>query len=326
MDWRWIYGFRTWEGVWLFLFLVAYGLYLGRIWVLASQLQHRRRWAFLKLPLRFFYVFLLLIALWGPGLGTTEQYAETWGKDIFLLVDVSQSMLACDVAPSRIEKIRFELKNLLSELDKDRVGLIAFAGNAFLPCPLTYDLGAVRLFLQTLSAAQASQKGSNLVPPLEMALLRFTEAEEKTHNPHARLVILASDGEHFGPDLLPILEKYQSAKIPIFTIGIGSPSGGPIPLGAGLRLDAQGKTIITRLQTQTLKTIADKTKGNFYLLGQAQNQLSQLAQDLKKLKGYKREEGLIRVSQNAYLYFLWLGLALMALDFILKVRVLRWQG
>ncbi len=322
MYWDWFYRFGYSELLWVFLGMLAYTLYLLRVLRLAYQLQNQKRWVLLKTPLRILYFTLLMIALLGPTFGTSKKYVQAVGKDIYILLDLSNSMYARDVSPSRFEKARFELKNLLQDLKADRVGIIGFAEEAFLECPLTYDYGALRLFLQGLSPGLIGQGSTDFGPALRMALKRFEDSEEKTQNYKSKLVLLVSDGEDFGDDYFSTLSSFQARGIPVYALGIGTNEGARIPYKNNFIYNTKGKAVVSRLRSTGLKQIAQDTKGQYFAISKSQNEAPQLLQAIKEVQGQKIDQRAINVADNKYIYFLWVALGLMMFDFMFKLKVL----
>ncbi len=324
MDLQWYYPFSTLEYVLLLLFLLAYSLYLRRVVYLAELLENRRRWFLLKLPLRLVYFTSLLIALLGPSFGYGKKYVEAIGKDIYLVVDLSRSMQARDVAPSRLERLKYELKNLIHTLDSDRIGLIIFSSEAFLQCPLTYDRSALDLFLQTLETHLLPVQGTDFAAALRLALERLQTTEADFNDYKSRMVILVSDGEDYSEDLGSVLAAYESQAIRIFTLGIGSIQGAQIPLtGNSFQRDESGKIVISRLDYQKLEYIARESEGVFFEISPQKNEMPSLIKTIQEIKGKRLDMRTIDVSYNKYEYFVWLALALLALDCIFTVKVLK---
>lgn len=321
---QWHHYFTILEAGLISIFGIALILYVWRIWTLAKQLKYKKRKVFIKLPLRVIYFTLLIFALLGPSFGYGKKFIETVGKDIYIAIDLSQSMNTQDVQPSRLDKLKYELKKLISILDGERIGLIIFSADAFLQSPLTYDQSALDLFLQTIQTNLVPNKGTDFYPPLKMALDRLTEDEEK--NPQhfkSKIVILASDGEDFSGDTPEIIAQYQRAGVRLFTLGVGTEAGGRIPTRNGYKLDPSGKVVKSRLESKSMQQIAEDTGGAFFRISDKQNELALLINTIKSIKGRKIDTRAIDVSYNKYEYFVWIALLLIAIDFIFVVKVLK---
>ena len=180
------------------IFILLYILYLSRFWAINRKLKVEKQRLFTKLIIRTLYFILLLIAFAGPSIGDSFKEVKEEGKDIFIAVDLSQSMVATDIAPNRLRRIQFELKELLKSFPSDRVGLIIFSTEAFLQLPLTYDQAVANLYIDGLSIGLVPNLGTDLSTPLRMALERFKT--DQSQEKKSRSVVLISDGEHFGDD------------------------------------------------------------------------------------------------------------------------------
>ena len=223
----WYRSLSVTEYVYIALFAVLYGVFMWRTLRLARAIQSKRGYVAAKAVVRTLYMALLMLAFMGPSFGRIKQEVKALGKDIYIAVDVSESMNAIDVAPSRLDKVRFELKNLLNLLSGDRLGLIVFSDEAFLQCPLTYDQGAITLFVETLSSRIINGGGTDLSQPLQLALTRFAKSEAAES---AKAVVLISDGEDFGERYgSAALDDLERAGIKVYTVGVGTAEGSRYP-------------------------------------------------------------------------------------------------
>jgi Ca-activated chloride channel family protein len=323
MDLQWYYSFGWFEYSFIFLFVLAYGLYLRRMWVLSGLFKVYRRWLFIKLPLRIVYFSLLLIALVGPSFGYGKKFIQAVGKEIFILIDLSKSMDANDIQPSRLEKVKYEVKNLIQTFENDRIGIIVFSTEAFLQCPLTYDKGALELFLQNINTLTMPTGGTDFYSPLNLALKKMKAEQNKITDFKAKLVLLISDGEDFGDKTNEILSEYQKQGIRVFTLGVGTPQGSRIPMQDRFKYDKQGLPVVTRLNYAILNQIAEKTGGQFFEINREKNDISQLIKTIQNIKGQRLDIRTTDVSFNKYEYFLWVALALICLDIIFIIKVIK---
>lgn len=202
---------------------------------------------------------MLVVALARPQLGTKLSTTSRTGVEMMLAVDVSNSMLAQDFTPNRLERTKAAVARLIEELDQERIGLIAFAGAAYVQLPITSDHTTARSFLEQLSTDMISRQGTDLAQAIDLAIGSFGAGSEGS-----RVLILISDGENHESDPLPAAERAQEAGIVIYTIGIGSPEGVPIPLpGGGMMQDQEGQMVVTRLDEAVLEQIALTTRGAY---------------------------------------------------------------
>jgi len=207
------------------------------------------------------------VALAQPQCGTTTEPTKRRGIDVVVVLDASKSMLARDVQPSRLERARLELNTLLDELKGDRVGLVAFAGDAFIQSPLTSDYSAVKLFLRAVDPEQMPQGGSNIGEALTLALQVLENADRGSKE---RVVVLLSDGEDLTGQVKEAVAALKDAHVQVLTVGVGSEQGEPIPVYnrrgefVDYKKDASGETVITRMDRAGLTAIAEATDGAFF--------------------------------------------------------------
>jgi len=212
-----------------------------------------------------------VVALAGPQFGERTELLPQRGLDILFAVDVSRSMRARDVLPDRLERVKAEIDLALPQFGKNRIGLIGFAGSAFVQCPLTTDVEAARSFLRALDPNVAPQGGTDLNAGLLTALRMFeSEAEALPQTQDAgRVLVVFSDGEHHEGKLEETAEALQKAGVSVVFIGIGSPIGEPIPLVdenqsiIGYLKDDTNKTVMSRMNPDVLGSVADAVGGRF---------------------------------------------------------------
>ena len=304
------------------IFILLYLLYLSRFWSINRKLKVEKQRLFTKLFIRSLYFILFLIAFAGPSIGDSLKEVKEEGKDIFLAVDLSQSMVATDIAPNRLRRIQFELKELLKSFPSDRVGLIIFSAEAFMQLPLTYDQAVANLYIDGLSIGLVPSLGTDLSTPLRMALERFQA--DKSQEQKSRSVVLISDGEHFGEDLDGITEELVDEGIKVFTIGIGTDAGGEMPRGNGLVLDPQtGKVALTQLSREPLQFIAAETGGQYFEISDQSQEMGGLISAIENLEGGMANTRVVEASSNKYFYFLLAALALALLDMILPIKTIK---
>ena len=216
--------------------------------------RHRIKWALLLAGLLF-----LIFSMTGPQYGYQWREMKQAGVDIIIALDCSKSMLATDIAPTRLDRAKREVVDLLNMLQGDRVGLVAFAGTAFLQCPLTVDYQAFYLFLDTLTPGFLPVGGTDLAAAVDCAVNGF-DFEDTTD----KAVILITDGENTGEDPGKAVDLAKEKGIRIFTIGVGKETGVPVPTAeGGLVKDINGKIVVTRLDEKSLKEMALATGGRY---------------------------------------------------------------
>lgn len=264
--WMWGWVLIALPGVWVLAFRNRKRA-LGRLAEakllpqLAEQVAWRSRT--IKATLLALGILFMLIALIGPQWGFRWQEVRRRGVDLIIALDVSKSMLAQDVKPSRLERAKLAIQELLPLLKGDRIGLVAFAGTSFVQCPLTVDYGAFSLILDELDTASIPRGGTAIAPAIREGLKAFASSA-----PNSRALILITDGESHEGD--PIAEAKEAAKqgVKIFTVGIGTPEGELIPTtdeqGNQVFLkDREGRTVKSRLEEGLLQQIALATGGGY---------------------------------------------------------------
>ena len=303
------------------IFSLLYLIYLFRFWRINRKLKVKKHRLFLKLGLRLLYFGLFLVALSGPSIGSAMKEIKQEGKDIFIAIDLSQSMNAQDIGPSRIQRVKLELPNLVKNFTSDRIGLIIFSSEAFIQCPLTFDQNVLHLHLDGLNTGLVPNQGTDIAAPLALALKKFQN--DTSQEPKSKSIILISDGEDFGERLPNILDDINDAGIKVFSLGVGTYDGTTIPSGNGIIMDPQtGTPAITRLESTNLKRIASQTEGAYFELSDEVLEIPQLITAIGRLEGAVTGTRMVEASANKYFYFLLAALAMALLDAVLPLRTL----
>lgn len=273
---------------------------------------------------------LLLVAFAGPQYGSRTRVLRKRGIDIVIALDFSKSMLARDVHPSRIKRAKGELERLLADLDGDRVGLVAFAGDA-MAFPMTVDYSAVRLFLRDLGPMDMPVGGTAIGKAL-IASKRLIESSNESRNDEgspdqrSRVVILLTDGEDHEGDPIAAAEELNTAGIKVYTVGIGSGSGEPIPSYTddgtltGHMKDANGRLVMTALSPEnedTLREIAAITGGEYVRAEEGTVGVTEIRTELAKLQASERKARRVTVHENRFAMALLPGFLLIVLEAIL---------
>ncbi|NML65160.1 VWA domain-containing protein [Hymenobacter sp. RP-2-7] len=279
-----------------------------------------------KLPLRLVAGGLLLLAWLGPALGVRQQAIRTSGQDVWLLVDVSRSMDAADVAPTRLLRTQAALTELVAAFPADRLGLVVFGAEAFVQCPLTYDQPALQTFINTLSTRLVPPGPTTLRAPLQLLLARLSTPPAGVA-PRAVAAVVLSDGEDFGENLEPVLQALGRTGARVYTVGVGTAQGAPVPAPGNKKalLNAKGRPVISHLGEAPLLQVAAQTGGQYVPLNNRENGLPTLLADLRTLPPAANAAATrtVAVADNRYRYPLGIALALLLLDSLLTVRVLR---
>jgi len=304
-------------------FFIFYLIYIVRLLRINSRISVSFKGVITKIIFRSTYFFLMIIALLGPSFGSSKKEIKVIGKDIMIAIDLSESMNANDIQPSRLEKIKFELKKIIDEFNSDRIGIIMFSNEAYIQCPLTYDKNALNLFIETLNTGLLPNSGTDFGPPLDLSLDKLL-VDKIQENDKSKIIILISDGEDFGENTYEIVDKIKKSSVKLFTVGIGTAQGTRITLRNGVfKKDKDGKEVITKLNSTSLKKIANETKGKYFEISNQRNQINRMIYEIKKIKGNLIDSRSIDVTKNKYFYFLFIALMLMSMDFLFNFKIIR---
>ncbi len=275
----------------------------------------------IKSILFLFGVIFLIISLARPKWGEKLQIYKGKGIDIVIALDASKSMYAQDINPSRIERAKQDISYLLDNLGTHQVGITAFAGNCYVMCPLTTDIDAAKLFLDIIEPDMMPRPGTNIARAIEVSSSLFNPKEE-TH----KALILFTDGENLEGDPMPALEKAIEDGIKIFTIGIGTPEGAPIPepstAGMTYKKDRDGNIVISRLADRLLLLIARLSNGRFFRTEGPY--IERLIDELNAIKKKEFGGGEYIQFEERYQYFLAIAFCLFFLSIFLSDRKGRW--
>ena len=310
------------EGIVILIFLIGYGLYLWRIINISRTLHTPYKTVFIKLVVRSVFMALLIIALLGPTFGDSKREIKSVGKDIMICVDLSKSMDAFDVQPSRLEKVKFEMKKIADAFNSDRLGIIIFSSEAFMQCPLTYDQNAINLFIETMNTSLVPSSGTDFAPPLRMAMSKLEDNEGPSTQQKSKVLILISDGEDFGEETDEIAKEVEDKGYKLFTLGVGTETGSQITTGKGYKTDKQGNTVVSKLNPVSLKALASKTDGEYFEINESRNDVNKMINTISKIEGQMRDARVIDASANRYYYFLLAALLLLVFDILISVKTI----
>ena len=284
--------------------------------------------SFFKSSLKFITLCLavgfLVIGLINPKIGTKLETIKREGVDIVFAIDVSKSMLAEDVAPNRLEKSKQLVTQIINNLASDRVGIIAYAGKAFPQLPITTDYASAKMFLQSMNTDMLSSQGTAINEAIELSRNYFDD-EEQTN----RVLIIISDGEDHNDLSIEVAEAASEEGIKIYTIGVGSENGGPIPLKRNgvvmsYKKDQNNETIITKLNEETLRLIANEAKGGYINGSQTADVVEQIRAVLSAMDKKEFEAKEFAEYKDQFQWFLGIGLFFLILDVLLLERKTAW--
>ena len=317
-------SFGVIESLVILSFIITYLIYSIRLYSINKKIKVTKSRVLYKLILRSIYFSLLIISLLGPSFGENQEEVDIVGKDIMILVDLSESMNADDIKPTRLEKVKFEMKKIIDSFSSDRIGIIMFSGEAFMQCPMTYDRNALNLFTETLNTGLVPRTGTDFGPALELSLSKLNDENSRSLEINSKVIILISDGEDFGDNTNESLDNIIESNIKLYTIGVGSEKGSKILLGNGkYKKDKDGGVVITKLNPTSLKETARETGGKYFEISNINNEIDELISEINRIKGDVIESKTIDVTVNKYFYFLFTALLLMIIDFSIKLKIIR---
>ena len=278
----------------------------------------KQRW---KTVLLLLGIFFLLFSLARPQLGTKLTLMKREGVDVVIALDCSLSMMAEDFKPNRLEKAKQEVKGLIDRMQGDRVGLVAFAGVAFVQCPLTIDYSAAEMILDIMDVNLIPQPGTAIGDAIRTSIKAFNQKERKY-----KVLILLTDGEDHDSEPLKAAEEAAQEGIRIYTIGIGSTQGEPIPLRnergeiSGYKKDEEGSVVVSQADETTLQKIALTTGGKYYHATSGEMELDKIYDDISKMEKKELEGKLMVQYEDRYQYFLFIAIVLLVGEFMLSDR------
>ena len=274
----------------------------------------------LKFVLIVLSVLALVFALANPQMGRKTETVQREGVDLFIAMDISQSMLAEDVKPDRLSSTKQFLGQLIDRLGGDRVGLIVFAGNPYLQVPMTTDYAAVRTILRTVNTNLAGTQGTDIGSAIEMAEQAFARAESKH-----KVVLLVSDGEDHQEEALAAAKEAADQGTTLITVGVGSPQGSPVPdliqgRRVGFKKDAQGSIILSKLNEGMLQEVAAAGRGSYFRIGGGRLPVNEVRTALSALEKQQYEEEQFTDFEDQYQWLLAIALLLLVIEFFISER------
>jgi len=278
----------------------------------------------LKLVVVLLALACLIIGLVNPKMGTKLETVKREGIDIVFAIDVSKSMLAEDVAPSRLEKSKQLVSQIINNLGSDRIGIVAYSGSAFPVLPITTDYSVAKMFLQGMNPGIISSQGTSIDQAINLATT-FIDKKDKTN----KLLIIISDGEDHSEESLAAAEEAKKLGLKIITIGVGSEKGGPIPLKRNgvvesFQRDQNDEVVITKRNPEVLKEIAKATGGGYVDGNSTKAVLDYVKNALDNIQKTEFESTQMADFKSQFQWFLGFGFFLLLLDVFLLEKKTKW--
>lgn len=262
------------------------------------------------------FVFLI-VGIANPQIGSKMSKVKIKGAEIIIALDVSNSMKAEDITPDRLEKAKLEIAQLLKRIKNDRVGLIVFAGKAFIPVPLTTDYAMIKMYLKGIDTDIISTQGTDMNAAISLAVESFSENDKRSKS-----VILITDGENHEEDAITAAKEAAEKGITIHTIGLGKKEGVPVPVvnrygKKEFRKDKEGNVIVSKLNEDLLNEIAAVGKGQYVRASNYGFGLDRIYDQLKKMEKEEFQEKMVADYEDNFQFYLWFALGFLMLEFMI---------
>ena len=268
------------------------------------------RIAFFCLAFAFF-----VVGLARPRTGAKLAERKTKGAEIIVALDVSNSMLAQDYSPNRLERAKLSIARLTDKLQEDRIGLVIFAGTSFVQLPVTTDYVSAKMFLSSIDTGSIPVQGTAIGDAIRLSIKSFSAQSEKS-----RVIIVISDGENHEDDPVAAAKQAAELGIKVYTIGVGSAQGQPIPVDGGLLKDKNGDIVVTKLDEQTLRDVAKAGGGAYVHAGGEEFGLNPIIQDIRRMEDEEFGSVVFEEYDEQYMYFFAVALLLLVLDMLIGER------
>lgn len=264
------------------------------------------------LSLAFFF---FVIGLSRPQIGAKLKDHKIKGAEIMIVLDVSNSMLAQDYSPDRLERAKLAISRITDKLKDDRIGLIVFAGTSFVQLPITSDYVSAKMFLNSISTESIPIQGTAIGDAISTAVRGFSAQSE-----HSRAIIVITDGENHEDDAVAAAKQAAEAGIKVYTIGVGSADGQPIPMNGELLKDKDGNIVVTRLDEVTLRKVASAGGGAYVHAGNDEFGLTPFISDIRKMEDEEYNSVVFEEYNEQFMYFLGIALVFFVLEMLVGDR------
>ena len=262
--------------------------------------------------------FFFVIGLSRPQIGAKLKEYKVKGAEIMVVLDVSNSMLAQDYSPNRLERAKLAISRITDRLQGDRIGLIIFAGSSFVQLPITSDYVSAKLFLSNISTESIPIQGTAIGDAINTAVKSFSAQSE-----NSRAIIVITDGENHEDDAVATATQAAEAGVKVYTIGVGSVEGQPIPMDGGLLKDKEGNIVVTKLDEDTLKEIAQAGGGAYVHAGNDEFGLTPIVNDIKKMQEEEYSSVVFEEYDEQFMYFFAVALLLLVIEMLIGNRKAR---
>ena len=259
--------------------------------------------------------FFFVIGLSRPQIGAKLKEHQTKGVEIMIALDVSNSMLAEDYSPNRLERAKLAISKLVDRLRDDRIGLIVFAGNSFVQLPVTTDYVSAKMFLNSITTSSVPIQGTAIGDAINTAIRSFSLQSEKS-----RAIIVITDGENHEDDPVAAAKQAAEMGIRVFTIGVGSPEGEPIPMDGELLKDRNGEIVVTRLDEKQLQDVAAAGGGVYVRAENSEFGLNPIVDSIRKMDEEEFSSVVFEEFDEQYMYFFAIALVFFVIEMLIGNR------
>ena len=269
-------------------------------------------WRIIMFCIAFFF---FVIGLSRPLIGAKLVERETKGAEIMICLDVSNSMLARDYSPDRLSRAKLAISKLVDRLQDDRIGLVLFAGTSFVQLPITTDYVSAKMFMSSIDTRSIPVQGTAIGDAIYTAARGFSAQSEKS-----RAIIVITDGENHEDDPVQVAKEVAETGIRVYTVGVGSAQGQPIPMDGELLKDQDGEIVVTRLDDETLKAIADAGNGAYVHAGNEEFGLNPIIDEINKLEEERFNSVVFEEYDEQYMYFFAAALFFFVIEMLIGER------
>ena len=256
-----------------------------------------------------------VIGLARPQIGAKLAEHKTRGAEIMICLDVSNSMLAEDYSPNRLDRAKLAISRLTDRLKDDRIGLILFAGSSFVQLPVTTDYVSAKMFLGSIDTGSVPVQGTAMGDAIFTAIRSFSAQSEKS-----RVIIVISDGENHEDDPVAAAKEAAENGIRVYTVGVGSADGQPIPYEGGLMKDKDGEIVVTRLDEETLRKVAEAGNGAYVHAGGDEFGLNPIIEDVRRMEDEEFGSVVFEEYDEQFMYFFGIALFLLVIEMLIGER------
>ena len=272
---------------------------------------------FILLALAFEFI---VIGFANPQVGTKQEKVKRQGIDVFIALDVSNSMLSEDIKPNRLMRAKNFISNFIDELHNDRLGIIVFAGRSYMQMPLTVDYSAGRMYLKTINTNLVPTQGTDIAEAVNMARENFVQGENK----HKALIII-TDGEDNEGGVDDAVADAVKEGVKVFTIGVGTDNGGPIPVGSDFKRDESGNIVLSKMNQQMLRDIAQKGNGKYFQLGSGKDEINAIFKELGRINTKDFEELVFTDFDDQFQWCLAIAAVFLLVEWFVSERKFRFK-